>query len=652
METRNPIRQSIKIEEEFSKYIQSTFEIRDSKYNELFKEELMKMEKSLYKGPYLYSTLPFEPSYSLNELVDCGLIHPKFLKLGGMDNIKNRRLHFHQLDSLQKIEKGRNVVVTTGTGSGKTESFLFPILDTMIKEIENGNKSSGIRAIFLFPMNALINDQIDRIRDILVAYPDIKFGFYTGETEENNYIKAKSVFQDLYGKAPSSNELLTREQMRENPPHILFTNYSMLEYLLIRPQDEKLISEEALKYWKYVVLDEAHTYKGALGIEISLLLRRLCGTAKRHPQFILTSATLGKGKEDVQKIIHFAESLTSAKYSEEDIIFSKRRGLKYEDFNLIVDPKDYVDIYESIENGDEVYRAIISKYISYDNNLSISNNLFNLLSKDKMVYSLYNLTKLGMDFNEVLNKLVILDQDQLVALVELISKATSLENLKLYDIKYHMFIKAPDGAFITLGENKALSLLTCREINGKKAFKIGICPNCNTPYVVGVTIDGVLTINDDIDMDEESREQTKSLEYYLIKDCLTESEVFEIENDSSDLYTKYIVCSDCGTIKRYEKNTTINCECSGEKVILYKYNDVREDTDNVYSNNIKKCPICSYQTRTGGVVLGFHIGKDRATSLISQILYESMYVPSEKKVVKKGLFNVVEDAVSSLICPN
>ena len=647
MELKNPIKQSIEIEKEFSRYIESTFVIRDQEYNDLFKKELEKMEKSLYKGPYLYSSLPFEPSYSLNDLVALKIIHPSFLKLGGIDKIKDRKLHYHQLDSLKKIEDGRSVVVTTGTGSGKTESFLFPILDTIIKEIENGNKDSGIRAVLLFPMNALINDQIDRIREILSGYKDIKFGFYTGETEENNYLKAKNTFYDLYGKEPSSNELLTREQMRDTPPHILFTNYSMLEYLLIRPQDEKLISEEALKYWKFVVLDEAHTYKGALGIEISLLLRRLCGAAKRKPQFILTSATLGKGKEDVDKITNFAKSLTSVEYEQNDVIFSTRRELKYTNFSIDVDPNDYVEILKSIESNTDYYKSIISKYIEYNEKYSIENNLFNFLSKDKMVYSLYHSTKDGMDFNAVLNKLFILNQESLVALVELISKATSLENMKLYDIKYHMFIKAPDGAFITLGKNKALSLLTCRTINDKKAFKIGICPNCNTPFVIGVTVDGVLSINDDVDMDEESQDKPKLLEYYLIKDCLTESEIFEIENDTNNLYTKYVVCSDCGTIKKYDQNVHLNCECNGEKVVLYKYNEEKDEKENVYSNNIKHCPICYYQTRTGGVVLGFHIGKDRATALISQILYESMYAPIEKKVIKQGLFSRVEEVKST-----
>lgn len=643
MENINPIKQSINIEKEFSKYIESTFEIRDPEYNSLFKKELSKMEKSLYKGPYLCSTLPFEPSFSIQELINLGLIHPNFIKLGGIEKNKDRKLYYHQLESLKKIENGRSVVVTTGTGSGKTESFLFPILDLLIKEIENGNKDEGIRAILLFPMNALINDQIDRIRDILSMYEDIKFGFYTGETEENNYLRAKNSFNELYGKYPSNNELLTREQMRETPPHILFTNYSMLEYLLIRPQDEKLISEKALKYWKFVVLDEAHTYKGSLGIEIALLLRRLCGVAKRKPQFILTSATLGKGVIDVHKIIRFANSLTSTEYTESDVIFSKRRGLNYNDFTINVDPKDYLEIFKSLENDEQMYKLIISKYIKYEDSVSIQNNLFNLLSKDKIVYSLYHLTKDGMDFNQVLSYLDTLDQDQLVALVELINKANSLDNMRLFDIKYHMFIKAPDGAFITLGKNKYFSLLTCRTINDKKAFKIGICPNCNIPFVIGITRNGILTINDDIDMDDVSNEKTQSLEYYLIKDCLTELEIFEIENDINSMYTKYIICSDCGMIKEYDKKHHMNCECSGDKVILYKYNDEKNNTNNVFSNNIKHCPICDYETRTGGVVLGFHIGKDRATALISQILYESMYAPKEKRIIKTGIFTKIEE---------
>ena len=140
-------------------------------------------------------------------------------------------------------------------------------------------------------------------RGLLQNCPELKFGFYTGRTPEDEQSKEGKrllgQYRQKYGE-PAVNEVLTREKMRAEPPQILFTNYSMLEYLLIRPTDSSLISAEGLKNLKFIVLDEAHIYRGALGIEIALLLRRLQGTANRIPQFVLTSATLGRGREDLK----------------------------------------------------------------------------------------------------------------------------------------------------------------------------------------------------------------------------------------------------------------------------------------------------------------------------------------------------------------
>ena len=631
--TKNPVLEAQNIEENFSEYIESTFEIRDPEYDKLFKAELKKMKESLYKGPYLCSSLPFRPDLSINEYVHkSGDFHmqEKFLELGGIDEIKDRKLYWHQAQAIEKIEhEKRNVVITTGTGSGKTECFMYPILDSLIDEIESGGEGCdkpGIRAIFLFPMNALINDQIDRIRDLLSGYPKIKFGFFTGETPEKDLENTSNKFFTMYGKPLSDNELVTREQMRNNPPHILFTNYSMLEYLLLRPQDSALISKEALKYWKYVVLDEAHTYRGALGIEISLLLRRLTGTAERIPQFILTSATLGKGRQDMDKILQFARTLTSVDYTEDDVIFAKRIEINEIKTKYVIDEQDYQLL---LENSIDVKSLIpiFEKYRNYNDSKKIEENLFDLLSEDQRIHELFLITRKEREFWEARDDLGLVSYQSLVAMIELVSLAVSSNGNKLFDVKYHMFVKAPDGAFITLGENKQLSLLTCRTIDGKKAFKIGICQNCKTPYVMGRIENGVLCIDDEVDIDEEYIEKIKKLGYYLIADCLTQAEIDDIEQNHKDEFTKYRVCPRCGSIRLYDDAKGRNCVCADDEVVLYKYSEHDDPDDELYSNNIKKCPICDYQTKTGGVVLGFHIGKDRATALIAQILYRAMDYP-------------------------
>ena len=179
----NQIEQTNFIKSKFSTYLRSTFDIRDKEYNRLYNERLTELESKLYKGPYLSSSLPFEPSKSINELIKEKIFDEEFQKVGDLDF--DRPCYAHQVEAFKRIKDGKNIVVTTGTGSGKTECFMLPIINELIKELKNGEIGLGVRAIFLFPLNALVYDQIDRLRNFLKEYEDIKFGFYTGRTPED-----------------------------------------------------------------------------------------------------------------------------------------------------------------------------------------------------------------------------------------------------------------------------------------------------------------------------------------------------------------------------------------------------------------------------------------------------------------------------------
>lgn len=648
----NQIAQSKFIRKKFSKYLKSIFDIRDNTYNELYIRRLSELESKLYKGPYLASAHPFKQSKSAKKLVEESFFHKSFFRVGELDF--DRPCYAHQIKSFERIASGHNVVVTTGTGSGKTECFMLPIINELIKEYQSGHTEPGVRAIFLFPLNALVYDQIDRLRALLKNYKEIKFGFYTGETPENEKSKDGrkkiEIYRRSYG-APIENEILTREKMRETPPQILFTNYSMLEYLLIRPTEQSLVSAEALKHLKFFVLDEAHTYKGALGIEIALLLRRLQGMANKNPQFVLTSATLGRGKEDLQQIIMFAEHLTSSTFEPDDVIF----GIRHDNFieaKYTVNPEDYPILYNNLENEPK-FIQIYEKYRTYDTSVSINVNLFELLRRDENAQQLFHLTKNVLSYNNVLDNLYGFDDTSLTSLVELVTKSRSEDSkypLKLYDIKYHMFVKAPDGAFVTLGPEKDLSLVMVDQINNSKAFKIGICQNCKVPYVMGITEGNILHIDDEIDIDESYADKARRLEYYLIADSLTEEECNDLNQNSN--FKKYFICTKCGFLKKASSATGKNCEhFDSNKAILYKFNgkdDAEMDEDNIVSNNIHRCPICDYKANNGGVIMGFHVGKDRATTLIAQILYESMEYPTKKEKASPDSLFATEDKIIKL----
>ena len=164
--TFNPSTGSQNILNQYISYIKSTFYIKDTKLRTNFEKALG--EIGLGKGPYIDFTDSFLPGESLAELIEEGVVSKEFKKLAheGEGSVKlTRPLYIHQEKSIRKIGVGKNVVVTTGTGSGKTESFLYPILNSLMHEKEQGTLSHGVRALLIYPMNALVNDQLKRMRE-------------------------------------------------------------------------------------------------------------------------------------------------------------------------------------------------------------------------------------------------------------------------------------------------------------------------------------------------------------------------------------------------------------------------------------------------------------------------------------------------------
>ncbi len=195
------------------------------------------------------------------------------------------------------------IVVSAGTGAGKTEAFLLPVLNDLMQHPRQPGQT-GVRAILLYPMNALVNDQLDRLYRWLEDQQDLKLLHFTSETPEDERALKRGPNAD---KLVSSCRLMTRDAGRKNPPDLLITNYSMLEYMLCRPQDAPFFGRAL----RSMVLDEAHLYSGTLAAEICLLLRRVllrCNVSSEDVLQIATSATLGGGEEDVRR---FAASIFS-----------------------------------------------------------------------------------------------------------------------------------------------------------------------------------------------------------------------------------------------------------------------------------------------------------------------------------------------------
>src|SRR5699024_8939995 len=177
----------------------------------------------------------------------------------------------------------------------KAERFLLLGRGHLQREAEARTVGRGVRERLLYPMGAWADAQVKRLREVRKGIPHITFGRYTGETEQSTK-KALAAYKDMNeGQSPLPNELLSREQMQETPPNILLTNYAMLEYLLLRPDDTTLFDGPKASNWSFLVMDEAHVYAGAQGAEVGMLLRRLKDRVERPEspiQCIATSASL------------------------------------------------------------------------------------------------------------------------------------------------------------------------------------------------------------------------------------------------------------------------------------------------------------------------------------------------------------------------
>ena len=322
-----------RIRQRYENYLKTSFFFKEPELRASFQAALQEGE-SLLKGPFPESARDFETGVHARVLAQkCFQDESK----GLLSALIDRPLYVHQERAVRTTYiHHRNVVVATGTASGKTESFLYPILFELYRQhLEGELEESGVRAMILYPMNALANDQRERLGNICGELSKATSGFrptfgqYIGQTPENDRDRSRSA--SAREEERLEGELVFRKEMRDTPPHILLTNYSMLEYLLIRPDDSPLFDHG--RRWQFIVLDEAHQYRGAKGMEMGMLLRRLKQRLRdggRQDPFrcIATSATIssGEGEEDKQVVAEFAEELFGEPFSASGIIFGESQA--------------------------------------------------------------------------------------------------------------------------------------------------------------------------------------------------------------------------------------------------------------------------------------------------------------------------------------
>ena len=333
------------IRRRYENYLKTSFFFSNSELRDSFQEALREGDSLLKAG---FSERQNEFKLGINARA---LAEERFSDQADdlLPALHNYPLYMHQEEAIRftgtedKMDvKGKNVFVATGTASGKTESFIYPILFELYQQHLLGTlEDTGVRAMILYPMNALANDQRERLGEICKRLDEAGSGFkptfgqYTGQTPENKKDRYRNAAARI--EEARNGEIIFREQMRDNPPHILLTNYSMLEYLLIRPDDSRLFDGGRGKHWQFLVLDEAHQYRGAKGMEMGMLIRRLKqrlrdGGRRNSFQCIATSATISRKKDadsekadegDKEAVAAFAQELFGEPFSPSNIVFGK-----------------------------------------------------------------------------------------------------------------------------------------------------------------------------------------------------------------------------------------------------------------------------------------------------------------------------------------
>lgn len=304
----NPLAYTEKILRSFLRYQLTANPLEDESLNGQLRE-LLSLEASrrtpLFRGPYVSLSRSFAAGCPVRQLVAEGIFHPHMKNL-----IPYPRVYGHQEEAIRNVHAGRTTLVSTGTGSGKSECFLYPIISHCLRLREAG-APPGIAAVLVYPMNALAEDQLGRLRGLLTG-SGISFGMYVGKTPETEAdvagrrLPANASRQDYeqtlrrvreQGSADSvlpPEEVCSRQGMRTagQQPRILLTNVKQLELILTRQRDTELFEDATLDY---LVFDEAHTFSGAAGAETACLVRRLrnfCGKSPEETVCVATSATI------------------------------------------------------------------------------------------------------------------------------------------------------------------------------------------------------------------------------------------------------------------------------------------------------------------------------------------------------------------------
>ena len=449
---------------QYRDYLTSSIRIHDPDIREFVETEL---ESGVaWPDPVLQLNPAFEADShgDLEALANQNVILPETARFFG----GNIRLHRHQADALDLASDGGSFVVSTGTGSGKSLTYLLPIVDSILRDEP---ERRGVRAIIVYPMNALINSQIEALKTYRERnWPDspVRFARYTGETARED-----------------------RERIIQERPHILLTNYVMLEYLLVR-QFERSLLETATRDLQFLVVDELHVYRGRQGADVAMLLRRVREKAGRPLQVIGTSATLATGEsrnERREAIAEVASRLFGVEVAADRVVEETLRPIA-----TIEAPADPVVLRAAVEQEPPPVAADAAEIAAHPL-AAWAERTFGIAEEDGRLVRRQPTT-----FVEAVGQLVEATglerercQERLRAVLEAGNNARAETGDPLFAFRLHQFLSSGSSVYATLeaGTERQLSMEGRYDAgDGKPFFPLAFCRECGQEYYLVGRIEG------------------------------------------------------------------------------------------------------------------------------------------------------------------
>lgn len=561
--------------------------------NRLLKEYIDKLD--LVKGPYLEYLQKYKSSLTIDTLIKDGFLNEKMKKLE-----IDYPLYTHQVESIKKVS---NFIVATGTGSGKTESFLLPLINSIMN-----NKKKGLKAIIIYPMNALANDQLYyRIGDFLgnkLKDEKITFARFTGETakgdnpkDRDKQIKILLKNEKINKKLNISSEkefpanwLLTREEITKNPPDILITNYAMLEYILTIPLYDGIFNEQNLET---IILDELHLHTGVQACDLAFLISRIKHkTQNKDVKFIGTTASLPDGRDT--EILDFFHELTGA--SDVDIVKSTFDNEDDNNANEVTDWSSEVELIgQAYQARDDLENY--GFYEKYKNSSEIS-EIKEGLKKSKFVkytdIKIYNET-----LKDTIFKAGMMSRD--------------ITGRALLPLKFHFISKIPDPICLNLDEyyqvkfnNKTIQPIHDFYSYKSKSpyFKIFKCSHCGSIYIEGWECDGKTH-----QINAQPSESNNSRKVYLLQNDVVDETVF------------YDI----------DEKTFINNNDNSKRILFMLEAKIENNAEEKYKY-LKKSPCCEASGKLSKAesISDFGSGMYAVSSILTQELLDELE-PSDKR---------------------